>query len=478
MTAATKEQIQQAALNALSQYPTVAQFVQAGDPRVLAQIGAQAAMLAMLAEQVDMAQFEPFLKARDGTVLADATLRGVLPLARACRVEVTLTNTDTADFFVDAGRRFIDPRGRIFEADSWVVVPAAGSATLVLSQRARRVVTHKVGASASFYRIEVEQTDEDIYLNTLEVFRDGQQLAYSPDWCNVGPGDLAYQVETDERRKLWVCLGMDGVVGYGAKAGDQFELRIAECDGRITDLAVGDAFNFEYIYTQAEGRVKVAMAAMVEEGASPLTMPELRVIARYPSIYDHNAVYLGEFDFLLRRYLSNIRFLCVWNEQIEETVRAPSVNNINRLFVSGLVEGMTNAAFEERVTELIGRADDSYKVQFVATVPTPVTVVVNAKVSVVHDPATVEAQIRAAILGKYGDGQPDVSKGLASPIRHQAVFRLLRDSVPALQDELSDFDLSVTLPGTVLPEHFLHITQASLTVNVTLATFNSGTWNY
>lgn len=478
MTAATKDDFQRAAINALSRFPLVAQYVQAGDPRVLAQIGAQAAMLAMLSEQVDVAQFEPFVKSRDATVLADASLKGVLPLARACRVTLTLTNTDNADFFIDAGRRFVDAKGRIFEADSWAVVKAGLTASVICTQRTRRVISHTAGNITPFYRIEVDQTDEAVFLNTLTLFKGSDEFVYMPDWFNVMPGALAYQLETDERRKLWVCLGSKDVVGYGVQQGDTFELRITECEGKIGDLTTGSEFNFEYIYTPQEGRIKAQLTVLTDEGAAPLSMPELREIARYPSIYDHNAVYLGEFDFLLRRYISEIRFLSVWNEQVEETVRGPSVASINKLFVSGLVQGMTDGAFRARAKDLIGRADNSYGLVFVPAVLTPVSVVVTGNVSAVNDPAAVESQIRAAILGKYGDGQQGVSKGMSNPIRYQSIYRLLRDSVPALQDTMSDFSITVTLPPVVLPEHFLNISAASLAVTITRSAVSGGMWNY
>lgn len=471
-------EIELAALAALSSFPTVAAFVQAGDPRVLAQIKAQAAMLAMLSEQVDVAQYEPFVKARDSTVLADASLKGILPLARACRVSLLVTNGDALPFVLDAGRRLLDAKGRIYMVDSATTIAAGATVSVACTQRTTRTIAHTVVSPQPFYRIELTANDADVYLNTIGVFLGPLEFTYVPDWFNVGVGDMAYQVETDERRKLWVCMGSTDVVGYGVQPGDSFELRVTECEGKISDLAPAGAFTLEYTYTPADGLLVAALDTVLDVGAAPPSMADLRVMSRYPSIYDHNAVYLGEFDFLLRRYLTGIRFLSVWNEQVEEVARGASLNNINHLFVSGLVTGMTNPAFQARAAELISRADGSYKVSFVTTDIEPVPVTIAATVAVVHDTATVTAQIRAAMLAKYGDGSPDVSKGLSNPIRNQVINRLLRDKVPALQDELSDFKVTVTLPGTILPEQFLHISEASLTVTVTRADYSSGLWNY
>jgi hypothetical protein len=38
------------------------------------------------------------VKARDSTVLADATLKGILPLARSCRVNLSVKNTDAVPY--------------------------------------------------------------------------------------------------------------------------------------------------------------------------------------------------------------------------------------------------------------------------------------------------------------------------------------------------------------------------------------------
>lgn len=478
MTAPTAREIEAAALASLAPYPLVAQLVQVGDPRVLAQIRAQAAMLAMLAEQVEVAQFEPFNKARDSTVLADATLKGILPLARSCRVTVTVTNKDASPFTVAAGRRLIDPKGRIFMVDADVVIAAGQSAAVAATQKTLRVISHTVNSPVPYYRMEVTTADTDTYLTTLVVMKGAQEFTYAPDWFNVNPGDFAYQVETDERRRLLVCTGATDVVGYGVQLGDVFELRVTECEGKIDDLAAGAAFGFEYVLTVPDGKQSMALATVVDTGAAPPTTADLRVMSQYPSIYDHNAVYLGEFALMLRRYLTGVQFLSVWNEQIEEEFRGANTDSINALFVSGVVTGMTNAEFEARVIELIGRADDSYKIRFVPASDYAVSVAVNGKVSVVHDRATVEAQIRGAILAVYGLGQPLVSVGMSNPLRTQSIAKVLKEQVPAFQDELSDYEVVISMVGTPLPEQWVHIADDSLEVNLEYADHSGGLWNH
>lgn len=478
MTAPTAREIEAAALASLAAFPNVARLVQAGDPRVLAQIRAQAAMLAMLAEQVDLAQFEPFVKARDSSVLADATLKGILPLARSCRVTLTVKNNDAAPFTMTANRRLLDPKGRIFMVDADVTVAAGATAQVAATQKTTRTIGHTVVAPTPFYRMEVSSGEAGTYITGLQVFKGGGEFSYVPDWFNVKPGDLFYQVETDERRRLLVCMGASDIVGYGVVAGDEFELRVAECEGKIEDLQPGAAFGLEYILTVPDGKQEISLNAVTDAGAVPPTMADLRVMARYPSIYDHNAVYLGEFDMMLRRYITGIRFLSVWNEQIEEQFRGPNEDHINTLFVSGIVDGMSNAVFEARVRELIARADDSYSVVFVPTAVRAIPVTVTGQIAVVHDKATVDAQIRGAILAQYASGSPLVSAGMSNPLRVQAITKLLKDSIAAFQDAVSDFNVAVTLGSAPKPEDFVQITNASLTVTLTNANHNGGLWNH
>lgn len=477
MAALTKEQFQQATLDALAAFPNVAQYVKAGDPRVLAQLNAQATMLAMISAQVDVNKFEPFVKARDGTVLADAALKGILPLGRACRVTVAIQNTDAQLVTLGAGRIFLDSKGRVYELDSSVSIAAGETENVTATQIRRRSLTSKVAVAKDFYSLRVSLSSDELYLNTLVVSKGLQEFSYAPDWFNVAPDQLAYQVEVDELRQMFVRFGKATVVGYGVVQGDEFTLDITECNGRIVDLAPGSDFNLEYILTAYDAGLKATLVSVEDEGAAPHTMPELRVMARYPAIYDHNAVYLGEFEFLLRRYITGIRFLSVWNEQIEEAVRGADVDNINTLFVSGLVIGMTNPAFEARATTLLMRADNSYRLTYVPAVLTPVPVTITASIAISWDRATVESRIRALLLEYFGDGAINVSVGMGQPIKKSQINKLLRENIDALRDEKAEFDVAITLPVTPLPEHFLYVSSASLTVTVSSVEYGTSLWN-
>lgn len=461
--------------------PTVAAAYRAGDPRLIAQIEAMATMLAMLSQQIDVAEAEPFLKSREGTVLADASLKGVLPLARAARVEITVTNPGTTAVTLAAGRGVLDGKGRRYSVEGAASVPAGGSATITATQVETRQITHTVSASAPFYAVQVPASEVGLHLAGLDVADAVGPFAYTADFANVAAGARVFHVETDEYRQLWVRFGAadasGAVVGHQPANGDVLTITVRECGGKVDDLEAGAGFGLEYVAVAAEREVKLTLASVLSGGANPPDTETLRMLARYPALHDSNAVFLADFDFLLRRQLgSAVEFLSVWNEQIEESVRGANVLNINKLFVSAKVGGQTQAVTEAQVRQIVGRADDSYRVVFVPRRDVQVPITVSASVSVVHDPGDVEAQIRAALLEQYGAGSPAASRGLQNTFRFQDINQLLTQRVVALQDRISDFSVILGTTPDPLPEDYRYVTAASITVNVSRVQSSTGLW--
>src|SRR5690606_37397032 len=103
-------------------------------------------------------------------------------------------------------------------------------------------------------------------------------------------------------------------------------------------------------------------------------------ISAYPSVYNSSAVYLGNFDFLIRRNLGPFRFLSIWNEYKEEQVRGADIDNINTLFVTAVKDGVDDATLRSQIYDAIKAADDSYKIKDVAVDEIEIPVVIVAKV--------------------------------------------------------------------------------------------------
>lgn len=459
--------------------PAVAAAYRAGDPRLVAQMDALATMLAMLSQQIDLAEVEPFVKAREGTVLADAALKGVLPLGRPARVSLIVDNPGTSAVTLAAGRTVLDTKGLRYSVEASATINPSDSGTITVVQSSVRQVSHTVAGSAPFYSVLIPASADGLHVVGIEVEDNAGALTYTPEFCNVEPGQRVFHVETDEYRRLWLRFGArDGVpvVGWQPLDGDVLTITLTECEGAV-ELESASRFSLEYAGTTAEGLLTLTLDEVQSPGANPPSMELLRLLARYPALHDSNAVFLSNFDFVLRRHLPPVKFLSVWNEQIEEAARGANVTNINKLFVAYVIDGQTAPVSEAQIRAIVARADNSLRVVFVAPNPIAVPLTVNAQVSVVHDPGDVEAQIRTALLEQYGLGSIAAARGLGNTFRFQFINDLLRSRVTALQDQVSDFTVVVGTTPTPLPEDFRYVTTGSLTVNVTRIQQNTGLWN-
>lgn len=477
MTAITKADLQAIIRDSISQYPDAALRFQAGDQRLLASLDAIATMVAALSQQVEVASAEPFEKVRDATILADGALKGILPMAVPATVSVIVENRSSTPFALQAGRTLLDSAGNLYSVAVPVTIPAGASAQSVLSQRATRAKTFNVTQSTPFLTVEVDPPTDDRFICGISVRRsDGQAFAYTPEFCNVDAGAFIYHVETDELRRLYVRFGYDGIVGHQPAVGEQFVIEVAECNGDVRP-DVGSPFALQYTFTPQDSQIVAAMGALLESGSPPMDTATIRELSKYPSIYDASAVYLGEFDFLVRRNVPGLRFLSVWNERIEERVRGASVNNINRLFIAFLpAVGDSEPAVRARISTVINDADDGYSLSYVTPVDVPIIIAIEAFVSVVNDPAAVESQIRAAVLAEYGVDTPAARRGLIEP-QYKRLYDRIRRDVAAVADSEADLRVQITVPpGPLLPEQRRAVTASSLTVTVTARTQTAGNW--
>lgn len=462
----------------VSNKPYVAQLYRAGDPRVLAHMNAMASMLAMISQQIDVESMEPFVKARDTTVLADATLKGILPFARPARATLTVVNASDAALVIGSGRRLIGPQSRVYVTESATTVAAGATATITVKQMTARNFAHTVVNSAPFYSVQVPpSTDSELFISGVQVAIGGVQFPYTPEFANLAPGEPGFALETDEYRNLHAKFGWLDTFGVQPSNGTVINFIIEESGG-LSDLPVNAPFTFETNLSPADPLAKITLNEVLFAGANPFTVAELRELAQYPSTYDGSAVYLGNFDFLVRSHIKPLRFLSVWNEKIEETVRPAAFKNINRLFIAALMDGVTAEWLQAEITKVISKADNSYYLEFVAPVPVELPVTVNAQVSVVHDPNDIAAKIEAALISLYGRDSAAATRGMLA-LNSKRMYDALRAGVPALQDAGSDFQISVpSLVGTVKPEDYRYVSAASITVNVTQSTYNDGLWSH
>lgn len=460
----TKAEYLTLAEGAISEYPQAALLYQAKDPRLMALLGAMSAMLSLHSQEQDVQASEPFDKVRDVTVLADAAAKGVLPLGQPYRARLAIQNVTATAFSVKAGRRVLDPQGRVHVVTVGADVPANGTATVQTVQQVETVTAHTVTTSKPFYMIPVSQPETGSIVEIKVADQFGNDFTYQPSLTNTELGARSFTLETDENRTLKIVFGAANIGGYQPAINEVLSITVISTEGNIT-LSAGAPFVFEYATTTYDSGAKVTLDSVVSVGSDPMTIETLREITSYPSLYDDAAVFLGNFDVLIRKNIGTFRFLSVWNERLEETVRSPSVDNMNTLFVAALKDGVEQAELEAEIKRVILRADDSYRVRFVPAVRVEIPVQITLQVPSIYDDSAVKQAAIEQILGQYGENTAWAQRGRGR-VLYRKISTLLQSKIQACQAETSDIYIKVTDADTILPESYRYVSAKSLSVTV------------
>lgn len=461
----TKDEFYNAAIRELDSgnYPTLSARLRAGDVTITQSLGAISQMLAMLSFQIGVAETEVWVKSRDNMVLADAAMKGIFPFAEPSRYQLHFFNSGTTPLRILPGRRLLDTRSRVWVVIDGGVVNGGGSLEVTAKQVDIVKTTHVVQQGGNFYTIPVNQPNEDVYLCEVEVIHEasGEQFQRSYFYNNIDVGQHCYQLIVDEMRNVKVQFGVDGISGYVPKTGESFIIQASYTVGDVV-LQQGSPLSLEYIGAGEEA-LRIQSGNRVVEGSQPRSIDELRELAKFPFLYDDNAVFLGEFAFLIHKNMTGFLFLSVWNEQQEEAARGANVGNINTLFVSFVNEKYSTDEAKKKISEIIKNADNSYKIKFVPVVEYKIPMTVNLRLPMLYDEAAVMSKIRTWLLGKYGR-KSDFAKA-KSRINWQQTVKGLRESIFELGDGMSDISVSVVENANRLPETFAYLADDTLVIN-------------
>ena len=456
--ATSKDQFIQDAVDEISSYPAIAQRFQIGDPFVTQHLAAFAAMFSDLSNQIELTSGEVYLKARDATILADAAVKGVLPFATPAIASITLKNEGGGAVKVIAGRVLVDQAGRYWQVLAGTTVLPGAIGTITAKQVTVRTVVHQVAQNVPFYSVELDDPEVG---HIAEVVVTG--FAYSPEFCNVSPGDAVYNIKSDENQVLSLVFGVAGVAGTQPAAGSNLNLSIYDTEGEIS-LTQGMTFTFEYT-NPGDDAVTLTLLDVTQAGAAPMDLVTMAEVCSYPGIYNESGVYLSNFDHLVRKKVTPLTFLSVWNEAREEAVRGANLDNINTIFVASRRDGTADATLQAQIASVIRDADDSYKIRHVPVVEIVIPLELTLEIPSTYDAAAVIQTARALILAKYGRSAAWAKRGSAR-ILEKDLHELLRSNVPALAQRLAEITVDVIgTSATVLPEQFRYVTEESLVIN-------------
>lgn len=462
--AVTKDQFIQQAINEIAGYPTLAARYAIGDPMIMQMIAANAAMLARLSEQVDTTSAEPFTKARDVTVLADGAVKGILAFATPTIARIKVTNGSNTLMRIIAGRELIDQQGRYWLVTGGVTLVGGEVGYMVALQVKTRTLTHSVTKSMPFYTIAIAQAEVG-YIASVSV----PDFTLSNEFANTLAGEKVFNIKSDESSNLSVQFGISSLTGYQPALGESITVQVQDTEGELT-LSEGMKYAFRYAGAGVgalESQMVLELAEVTQAGANPMDINTMREICSYPAIYDKSAVFLSNFDFLVRQQVAPVTFLSIWNEAREEAVRGASYANINSLFVAASKEGGDDATLHQRIKEIVAKADSSLRYRIRPVVPSIVSVKLTLYITSVYDEAAVREQVRTLMLNKYGAGSAWSQRGEAR-LLEKDIYDLLRDDVEALNPRLGNLviDSITSQYPTVLPEHHRYLTDASLTIDV------------
>jgi hypothetical protein len=459
--AATKDEFLQDAVNDIASYPTIAARFQIGDPMIMQGLASMASMLAHLDLQVEITAGEPFTKARDVTVRADAAVKGILPFGTPSIAAIKVTNGSLESVRVLAGRVLQDAAGRYWLVMSGVDLLPGNVGYMTAKQVSSRTFTHQVAVNVPFYTIAL--ADADIgYIASVLVDR----FEYSTNFANIEDGEKVYNIKSDETSALSLQFGIAGLSGYQPAIGEQITITVHDTEGAVV-LAEGLKFYFEYTGGASDALVVMELSEVIQTGANPMDIATMREVCSYPGIYDDSAVFGSNFDFVVRKDISPVTFLSIWNEAREEEIRGYSLDNINTLYVAARKIGTAQEVLQAQIKVVILRADDSYKIKFVPVIDVVVPMVVTLTIPSVYDSGAVKQQVRTLLLGKYGPDSAWAKRGEAQILEKDIYALMVDNNVTALTSRLGNMTIdSIGDDSPVLPEQYRYITTESLVINV------------
>jgi hypothetical protein len=460
---------------------------QAGDPLVLQQLRANAAYLKLLADEVDVATVEPFIKARDRSIIADATNKGILPVGKACQHVIEVINRSASSIMLSQGREIEDSSGgRPWRLLASITVASGQTGEVTAEQSTLREVTYTVPTTEPFHTVTLPITD-GMVLAGLQVTDDtvpANVYQRVPRWMGSAKLDYAISVTTDSLRRILVQFGDDDRVGRTAQTGQVLTFHLTECYGAVDSARLKDAA-LSRILTANEQQVSVRFKSggLVRGGADPLSVSQLRLLASYPALYDENAVFLGNFDYRIRvDFMARCNYIAVWNESVQEraygSVTIADINHLH-LAVSAKNSG-EQGVIEGDIGQKIGGYDSLYvgRTRVHDVVERPYQLTISGRIAAVNDVDSVAAQLRGLLTGLYGRGSIAASRWLSDGFNHQEMSKLIRDNIPAFQDRISDFevrgeDLS---SNAIKPHEWVYLTDDSITVELSRTADGGALW--
>lgn len=456
----------------LQDYPEIALRYSNGDPTVTAMLQAIAGMIADQSQDIDTAITEPFIKSNVRTILADATNKGILPLGTPCQHYLDIENKGASHVALSTGRLIEDLQGRVWRIMQDVSVDAGALVKVQAEQSEVKSRDYQVIYSEPFHKVDLD-IDDDLHLSAINI-KDGMGNIYQhfTRWMNCDAGEYAFNLKTDSLRKITVEFGDSERCGVTLQANSTMTFELILTDGYVDTLTLREAA-LQEVTSNAEGKLQLKFSdnGLIRSGSDPLSIEEMRLLASYPT-YDPNAVFLGNFDYMVRKtFMSRCRYLAVWNEAIQDKYYGASFDDINRLQVAFVAKNeVDKIQIGYEIKQLIGELDSLYlnrvKVNTVET--RPFKLQINARLAPVHNADSVKNQIISLLLARFGQDSLASSYFIPDGFNSQEISDSIRKNIAAFQDHISDFSLLVedVSINPIQPHQWTFLTEQSITIDI------------
>ncbi|QHJ83140.1 MAG: hypothetical protein [Bacteriophage sp.] len=463
----------------------VLELYNAQDPRLIQQLNAIAGLFVALGKEMDVSEIEPFIKSRERSIIADATNKGILPTGTPCQHTIMLSNTGYKDVTLSQGRLIEDNAGgRNWRLMTSATVKAQSSINVAVEQSEYREVKYTIPITEIFHKVSIT-TKDDMFLSGITIKDD----AVTPNiyqltrrWINAMAGDYCFNLTMDSLQRLFIQFGDSSRAGITAQSGQVFTIGLTETYGSIDHTSLSDG-SLASVETTDEQKISVQFVSggLIQTGANPLTVDQLRILSSYPSIYDENAVFLANFDYLVRqKYMAKTSYIAVWNENVQQQFYGATYKDINHLNIAVVSKNTEDqSSITASIQQTIATADSLYRdrVNVKAVEEVPYNLTITGSLGAVHDVDAVKAQIKTLLVANYGKGQLSSSRWLQNGFNTQEISTLIRQNISAFQDRISDFSLT---PSSRVnkPHEWVYMTSDSITISLTKTAENMGsTWS-
>lgn len=460
----------------INDYPDIAERWRAGDPTVRAMLTSIVEAVVYLKRDNDLSIVEPFIKSKNRTIIADAINKGVLPVATPCQHLITVENTVNETITLSQGRLIEDGTGRQWRLLSSVTVARLEVKTVLAEQSIINRMENTIPINEPFYSISLSTTDE-AYFSAIGVVNATTNETYyhAPKFMNAGINEPAYTLQSDNLKDINIIFGASDRAGKTVQAGDVYEISLTQTYGEVDPASLSQAALAE-IFNGNESKLNIYFKAgdMVRAGANPLTVNQLRLLASFPSMYDRNAVFMGNFTFLvMQHFMNRFNYMAIWNETINERYYGGSFESINHLHLTVAPKSSNPAEKAQLISDiqqLVARADSLLdgRVKVVELVERPYPLTITGRLSSVHDIDSVRTQIKELLLASYGKGSLAAIHHNADGFNMNEIATRIRTLVTAFQDRISDFSISSedVTANPVKPHEWAYLSEGSITINL------------